>query len=478
MPNIFSLSSTSMRPKNSRKRHFTASFLALSCTLGASTAANANDWWFDVEVIVFKRDIATQSIAESFDHQVPKFASPSALDLLSDYISPNLTYVSAGLPVCSTSQASTEMNSEQQGDKALTLANEVFTQSDFSHFDNQTDALTPDATLIHAQLDSLDSVSNKDATSGTLDIDGEMYDQQNADSIDPQYTITAPQWINWQLPKKLPCSYAEDRILLAGPYDHLIPVSQPTGMPLNIDGVEWPNRQSAYLLPKSAQQLAKLEEKIRWQKDLTPILHVTWRQPVVFGRDKAQPLKLIAGENYALEFEQDGQRKIEKSKEVAQDSRFMAQEQALVNEPVGLSNNALFAQINAALNSPEPAKIVDWSQSTHDDSDTSIEPEDFTQAAQRPLWQLEGDFNVYLENLGRTPYLHIDSNLEFRAPITLRLPGETDVKPNNFLQSFQFDQLRRVISKQLHYFDHPLFGVVVQIRRYEPPKISDENLSE
>ena len=82
---------------------------------------------------------------------------------------------------------------------------------------------------------------------------------------------------------------------------------------------------------------------------------------------------------------------------------------------------------------------------------------------------------MYLENLGRTPYLHIDSDLDFRAPITLRLPGETDVEPNNFLQSFHFDQLRRVISTQLHYFDHPLFGMVVQIRRYEPPKETSDN---
>ena len=37
------------------------------------------------------------------------------------------------------------------------------------------------------------------------------------------------------------------------------------------------------------------------------------------------------------------------------------------------------------------------------------------------------------------------------------------------LVSIPLAEQRRVISKQLHYFDHPLYGFIVQIRRYERP---------
>lgn len=465
MPKIFSHRSTSIPTKKLGKPTLAITLLALSCAL--ATRAHANDWWFDVEVIVFKRNISTQSIAESFDHQRPKFASPTALDLLSDYISPNLTYVSAGLPICNMSVANSSDSPEPEGQKPLALVNDIFAVADFSYLETQLNPLTEGVLNINSAANARDSFAQVE---GDNSGDEEPNGSQDTDVVSYQYMMTPPKWVNWQLPATLPCSFSQDRVLLAGPYDHLIPEPQPANVPLNIDGVEWPNRQSAYLLPKSEQQLVKLEEHIRWQKDLTPILHVTWRQPVVFGHDKAQPFKLIAGKNYATEFAQDGQRKIEKVNIENQDSRFLADELAQQVAPVGLSNDALFTQINAALRSPEPAKIVDLRESLPDLNATSIDPQDFTQVAERPLWQLEGDVSVYLQNVGRTPYLHIDSNLDFRAPITLSLPGETDVKTDNFLQSYHFDQLRRVISKQLHYFDHPLFGMVVQIRRYEPPK--------
>jgi len=109
--------------------------------------------------------------------------------------------------------------------------------------------------------------------------------------------------------------------------------------------------------------------------------------------------------------------------------------------------------------------------------------------------------------------LHIDSNLDFRQAIfaptkTTSIKGFPDgfseqgtvainpmlqlstEQPNteqpdylqpNFLHSVNFNQLRRVISKQVHYFDHPLFGMVVRINRHkwpEVPKDEDEDENE
>jgi hypothetical protein len=131
-------------------------------------------------------------------------------------------------------------------------------------------------------------------------------------------------------------------------------------------------------------------------------------------------------------------------------------------------------------------------------------------ATLKELWQLDGGITVYLRNLGRVPYLHIDSNLDFRQPVfdpkkapqieymsdylseqiqdaiaVNQIPqpgalqahtlGASSVEPN-FLQSVNFNQLRRVISKQVHYFDHPLFGMIVRINRYRWPEIPSDNV--
>jgi hypothetical protein len=463
MPNMFSFHNTFRRPANNKPK-FVVTLLALGCTLGLQSPANAKDWWFDVEVIIFKRDVAAQSIAESFEHKAPSFASPTAFDLLSDYITPDLTYLSAGLPFCDT-RIEAELKTQRGGQ--LTLVNDVFVQADFSLVNKQNEQALNGTNRLIEQLQA-----SQNSEMSTVDREPS---QDNLNSTGTKRTITEPNWVKWQIPQSLPCAFAQDRVLLRGPYDRPIPEPQPSHIPRVIDGVEWPERQSPYLLPKSAQQLTKLEEHIRWQKDLTPILHLTWRQPVVFGKNKAQPFKLIAGENYALAYNQDGKRKIEDDSNAMTDLRFVDTQQSAGNTEKRLTNDALFAQINAAIASSSPAEIIDFSQSNSIDTDTSIDADDFIQVPENPLWQVEGEFKVYLENLGRTPYLHIDSNLDFRAPITLRLPGETDVQPNNFLQSFHFDQLRRVISTQLHYFDHPLFGMVVQIRRYESPKKHTEN---
>lgn len=67
-----------------------------------------------------------------------------------------------------------------------------------------------------------------------------------------------------------------------------------------------------------------------------------------------------------------------------------------------------------------------------------------------PIWELDGFLKVHLNH-----YLYITSNL-----IT-RHTGDTDSQV-----SAEFSQFRRVISGEIHYFDHPQIGMLVQIRRF------------
>lgn len=66
------------------------------------------------------------------------------------------------------------------------------------------------------------------------------------------------------------------------------------------------------------------------------------------------------------------------------------------------------------------------------------------------IWQLDGFLKVHLNH-----YLYITSAL------TLRQTGDTETH-----LSGEFSQFRRVISGEIHYFDHPQLGMLVQIRRF------------
>ncbi len=105
----------------------------------------------------------------------------------------------------------------------------------------------------------------------------------------------------------------------------------------------------------------------------------------------------------------------------------------------------------------------------------------------KPLYQLDGKLQVYVEH-----YLYADVQLDLKQPsvkeVTLEshLPGEVDptqttdndvvqvglmedVTPTvhtvEFLKSYRFDQKRRMRSTETHYLDHPLMGMIIQVRR-------------
>ena len=71
------------------------------------------------------------------------------------------------------------------------------------------------------------------------------------------------------------------------------------------------------------------------------------------------------------------------------------------------------------------------------------------------------------------PYLHIDSEFGFNE-LELNSVGEAEIK------QYPFKQRRRVISKQIHYFDHPKIGIIMRLERYEQPKelkeVNDEDI--
>jgi hypothetical protein len=522
---------------------------AIAILLTASVftqSANAveNEWWFDVEVILFERNLETVNISEKFKQSRLEKPSSDILDLLTPYLKPDLSYLRAGLPYC---RASKQLAVKTQYEQDFAFAMPVLktNASSFAQKDEEqkqkSQILAVDADEnFQYQVASTDIFANTDnskPSAKTADAENVSFynseqnlnndeDHQANTAQTPETNLARPpievKFVEWQLPSNLLCAYAEQ---IDPSFDSIIALQSDSTngqhrdlikrVPDLIDGTEWQTKRGAFLLPTATMYMNELYEKIKKQRDITPILHVNWRQEVKFGREDAHTFRLFAGENFAEQFDANGIPVVDDTDSLFDslnqptDEYYLPdqelvgltpeQQQALIKHINGIGAEAvtedLFARIAAALADDSPINIE------QDDTQTTQQTPMENTAILKELWRLDGGITVYLRNVGRIPYLHIDSNLDFRQPIfdlkkALRVPGlstnysgqdaiavnpllqpgslQTSSQQPNFLRSVNFNQLRRVISKQVHYFDHPLFGMIVRINRYRWPETEQE----
>lgn len=101
----------------------------------------------------------------------------------------------------------------------------------------------------------------------------------------------------------------------------------------------------------------------------------------------------------------------------------------------------------------------------------------------QPVYELDGKLQVYVQH-----YLYANAQFDLREPVTeevssedapilnhdqpdadiqlgnLQSLGTTSVK-TTYLKSYRFDQKRKMRSGEIHYFDHPLMGMIIQVRK-------------
>ncbi|WP_047046503.1 peptidoglycan binding protein CsiV [Vibrio mexicanus] len=105
-----------------------------------------------------------------------------------------------------------------------------------------------------------------------------------------------------------------------------------------------------------------------------------------------------------------------------------------------------------------------------------------------PLYELDGKLQIYVEH-----YLYADTTLDLKSPSVRKVIMEDapidlesnvedvteesnvqlghleDVTPSveieRFLKSYRMDQKRRMRSTETHFLDHPLMGMIIQVRR-------------
>jgi hypothetical protein len=206
------------------------------------------------------------------------------------------------------------------------------------------------------------------------------------------------------------------------------------------------------MLDEAEWQLTDVEKKLRRSSRYEPLLHVAWRQPT-YDENRSQAVLLYEGMTEPLP------------------------EAAL---------QALAESEDPGTAAMAPASPVSEHQLTEPRLATE---EDANTGAINP--RVAGTVRVSVAR-----YLHVDADLVYRAPVAQHNPvpvpdltlwydrpyatlydpqGPAYVQEQwQALRGFRLRESRRMRSREVHYLDHPFFGVIVLITPVELPKPEEE----
>ncbi|MGB0894630.1 MAG: peptidoglycan binding protein CsiV [Parashewanella sp.] len=236
----------------------------------------------------------------------------------------------------------------------------------------------------------------------------------------------------------------------------------PVQIPLNIAALEAPivyQGDAPTLLDLPQNQFADIIKKVSAQPDIESLLHLTWQQAMLPQR-RSKAVHLFAGKDFSSEYQQDGLPIVTKS-ELTETENTAVNANDTTNKSVNLRSSEATERSAIITNEESPAP---------------------------PIWQLDGKLNIYLQH-----YLYIQTDLRLRevgalpkadmnddqnpsfnvasSPLTDTQQPQSEQAAQPFLYSIPLIQNRRVRSNEIHYFDHPKMGMIIQIRKMPQPEI-------
>jgi len=287
------------------------------------------------------------------------------------------------------------------------------------------------------------------------------------------------------------------------------------------------------ILDKELNQLNELRSQLARRRGYRPLLHISWRQPVE-NKKNSQLIRLFTGNNFSDTFNPDGDSRVD----IASIDSSLNDEQHPI-DPFRINSQTTYNEQNSPLDnqSAEVSPFSNNSSSLLPFSDeVLLTAEDYSRSTREQLslcqmlyqeqianrhpdvWQVDGNIRIYVER-----YLHLETDLMLRIPgeEAIQLGAiETSLAADKLLDSLQTDDLtgntladtttkstfgwkladdflsndqsqsvviqqvlnkypmlqsRRIRSNEIHYIDHPLFGILIQIRPYEK-ETEDENV--
>lgn len=221
-------------------------------------------------------------------------------------------------------------------------------------------------------------------------------------------------------------------------------VPYPAYIPALISG-SGEHKSTPYLAEQDSLQLTEIANKLKRLPGKQLLLHTSWRQAPVTER-RAIASRWYAGSNFSQQFDYWGKPLLPAAgvETVSSAPPLALSDSAVMQKPVLEEINQLLAQLNANPQLPPPGS----SESVGQVSDNFV-----LRSLPDQVWQLDGLFKLHLDH-----YLFVNTEFNLRVPQA----GE--------LQTVYVKQSRRVISGEIHYLDHPYLGIVLQIRRFEPPQ--------
>ena len=418
--------------------------------------------WFETEIILFSQLDNKVKLKEVFNTSVPKPQPMQYLDLLSTYINPDIASLKTLLPSCNKMKGfPTEVAFTGNSFHDLKQLNDITYQLKTSHsmlFNNASSAWSNP--FIGTEI-SLLSQQNKVLT------------EKSKVKHYPSKTVFSPTLCTISEREFQSLAINHKRYSYTGFPINTIPVA--------INAIENIESATAYLLSEKSLQLAEITDQLKRSKNFKPLLHMAWRQQV-FNLKRAIPLKVFAGDTLkktyfdALDYyQQQWQQKIDSPS---------LQNQLITSNTTDIDKNHLLQQkekqqqvIVKNRHVQNIAKQIDGI-TTIEQAMTELALNDTITLGNKPVaefspptmlqpWTIDGFIKLHiLDN-----YLNITSDFNI-VPVDLNSQSVDSIykasKEHENTNTISMRQHRRVISSEIHYFDHPYMGMVIQIRKYQP----------
>ncbi|MDX2367063.1 MAG: CsiV family protein [Colwellia sp.] len=442
-------------------RFFSSLYISLLCASVSSsvlaTQTEKPERWFEIEIILFKQLGDKKGLKEQFSDSVSTTNLPQHkkhFDLLSSYLQPNLKGIKQFMPLCG------ENNAQNALLESFPRINTPF----------------PDAikAIEHLNGFSMPEFSTENETTV----------QQREFVFDLHEELASPLFSTQNIciiSRKDIENLFTDEQLAYFPLD----IVDVDALPTKLNAVGAHISDSPYLIADKSLLLADIKQRLEWSREFKPLLHFGWRQ-IGVSRNKAIPLKLFAGNSLDYQYLQ-----ALNSYQSALDEATLAEQLNSVDRQKidGLTAQReqkkqqltqIFNELDTKNSVSIDSLISDMERQTLEELIVINEVSknesvllNINNPPVKPLqpWFLDGFFKVHLDH-----YLYITADFNVLSQSLDESTHNKTSKPN--VKLINFSQTKRAITGEIHYFDHPYIGMIVQIRRFDPSKPIEEAVTQ
>lgn len=391
------------------------------------TAAEIPTRWFEVEVLLFTRNTPENDIGEEFPQQVEPVRFRRTRDLLTPYHYPDIKRIFNALHLC---------NNRQLGSERIHLQRISLPELETPQFE------LPPSTSPRLRITRLTPavtatpLSARQVPGFEFDLP-QWFDLPALPRPDCDYPSSSP-WLNpahWLDPERAP-----DRSL-----DHHY-----KQYPRVIDAEETPGNLYVHLKARKYFRLRSIYRTLRRQPNIRPILHTAWRQPIG-AKKRMRATRLYAGIDYSRDYDFQGQG--------------LKPDEVVLQAPDDSDNTfdsaSIVDLIEQRIALHAQGREINYQSQSKGKGIEPAKPAVQNEASPAQVREIDGLLKIWVDPFN---YLHVDGEFNVRREIVVT--AETLVsnkRLNKTLKNYHFKQTRRVISKELHYFDHPYMGMIVQI---------------